>query len=173
MVTEPNPASTVSMTRGGVPQTRTFTYSGTFFNSTANTENGTVSYTYDGAHHVLSRTDAIGSQTQYSYDSYGRLTEVQYYPASNGGNEDTSQRVTYYYDGNLPSGCAPLTTLSTQNATGRLTGAGFGGGMSDAYKDSYCYFYAYNQAGRVITQEMQVKSDQYHYNNVSFSASYQ
>ena len=31
-----------------------------------NPENGSVFYTYDGAHHVLSKTDAIGQQTQYS-----------------------------------------------------------------------------------------------------------
>jgi len=34
-----------------------------------------VTYTYDGAHHVLSRTDAKGQRATYSYDSYGRLTQ--------------------------------------------------------------------------------------------------
>lgn len=31
----------------------------------------------DGAHHVLSRTDAKGQVTGYSYDAYGRLTALE------------------------------------------------------------------------------------------------
>jgi YD repeat-containing protein len=82
LVTEPNPAggnfstsytytpvnqlATVSMARGGVTQTRTFTYNGWDLVSATNPENGTVTYTYDGAHHVTSRTDALGQLTQYT-----------------------------------------------------------------------------------------------------------
>jgi YD repeat-containing protein len=111
LVTEPNPAggtfatnytytpanrlTGVSMTRGNVTQTRTFVYSGRDLVSATNPENGTVTYTFDGAHHVLSRTDAVGNQTQYTYDSYGRLTEAQYFPQSMSGREDVTQRVTY------------------------------------------------------------------------------
>ena len=56
---------------------------------------------------MTSRTDALGSQTQYTYDSYGRLSETQYYPYDFDG-EDVSQRVGYGYD-------------SGQNGLGRLT----------------------------------------------------
>jgi YD repeat-containing protein len=79
LVTEPNPAggtfttnytytpvnqlTGISMTRGTVTQTRTYLYSGLDLVSSTNPENGTVTYTYDNAHHVLSRTDAIGSST--------------------------------------------------------------------------------------------------------------
>jgi YD repeat-containing protein len=43
-----------------------------------NPENGTVTYTYDNAHRALTRTDALSQQTQYVYDSYGRLTNVKH-----------------------------------------------------------------------------------------------
>jgi len=69
------------MTRGSVAQTRTFLYNGSDLTSATNPEDGAVTYAYDASHHVTSRTDALGSQTQYSYDSYGRISEVQYYPA--------------------------------------------------------------------------------------------
>jgi YD repeat-containing protein len=80
-----------------------------------NPENGTVTYAYDQSHHVTSRTDVIGSQTQYTYDSYARLTEVQYFPASDGGSEDTTQRATYDYDGNYP-----CTLSAGQHLTARI-----------------------------------------------------
>src|SRR6266498_1636003 len=60
--------NTVTMPRGGVTQTRTFVYTGNDLTSATNPENGTVTYQYDGAHRVTSRTDAKGQQTQYSYD---------------------------------------------------------------------------------------------------------
>ena len=71
--------------------------------SATNPENGTVTYVYDSSHHVTSRTDAIGQKTVYTYDSYGRLSQVQYFDPSN--NEYTNQRVTYYYDATYPSSC--------------------------------------------------------------------
>lgn len=65
------------MVRDGVTQQRSFQWSGTNLASATNPENGTVSHTYDGAHHVLSRTDAKGQVTGYSYDAYGRLTALE------------------------------------------------------------------------------------------------
>jgi RHS repeat-associated protein len=118
----------------------------------------------------------LGQQTQYTYDAYARLSEVQYYPANLGGSEDTTQRVTYSYDGSYP--CAltagqPLTAPNSTYSAGRLSGVTFGGGVTDAYQDSYCYQYAYNQAGRVITQEMTVNAAQGRHNSIGFTASYQ
>jgi YD repeat-containing protein len=63
----------------GFTQTRTFTWSGTDLASETTPEAGTVQYQYDGAHHVTLRTDAAGQQTQYSYDAYGRLTQVSHW----------------------------------------------------------------------------------------------
>jgi YD repeat-containing protein len=99
------------MTRGSVTETRTFVYNGSDLTSATNPENGTVTYVYDNSHHVTSRTDALGSKTVYTYDSYGRLSEVQYYPRGN-NNEDTTQRVTYYYDGKFPAGIPVLSSHS-------------------------------------------------------------
>jgi YD repeat-containing protein len=55
-------------------QTRASGYTNLDMTSATNPENGTVTYTYDGAHHVLSKADAMGQQTAYSWDMYGRLT---------------------------------------------------------------------------------------------------
>jgi RHS repeat-associated protein len=113
-------------------------YTGADMTSVTNPENGTVTYTYDATHHVTSRTDAKGQQTQYTYDGYGRVTEVQYYPQQ--GWEDMNQRVNYTYD-------------QGQYGMGRLTGVQFGG--NDYWHSmTFSYAYSYNQAGRVITQGM-------------------
>jgi YD repeat-containing protein len=178
LVTEPNPAgganftttyaynsvdqlTTVTMPRSTGTQTRSFTYSGSDMLTATNPENGTVTYTYDNSHHVVTRTDAIGYKTQYSYDSYGRKSMSQYFDLSN--NEYMNQRVTYSYD----AGGAPA------HSVGRLTGIAFGGGVTDAYHDSYSYAYQYNAAGRVTTQSMGVGAGFGYYNAINFTATYQ
>jgi len=199
VVTEPNPAggafatnytytlanqlTTVSMTRGNVTQTRTFLYGGSDLISATNPENGTVTYTYDGAHHVTSRTDALGEQTQYSYDFYGRLSEAQYYPCSV-CDETTADRVTYYYDGTVPAnlgngygqwGGSPPPAL--QNTIGRLSAVTFNGGINDEFNDSYYYLYSYTPPGRVGAQMMGVQAQPVHQLSaatwLTFSAAYQ
>jgi len=80
-------------------QTRTFNYTGTDLTSTTNPENGTVTYQYDGSHHVTKKTDAYGQETRYSYDAYGRLTQVQHWSGSP-LSERTDERIDYYYDTN-------------------------------------------------------------------------
>jgi YD repeat-containing protein len=77
----------VSMPRSNGAQTRTFVWLGMDLASATNPENGTVTYQYDGAHHVTQRTDQKNQHTSYSYDAYGRLTAVL------GGLE-----FHYYYD---------------------------------------------------------------------------
>jgi len=86
----------VQLVRDGYTQPRTFQWSGTDLVSATNPENGTVTYTYDGAHHVLSRTDAKGQGTGYSYDAYGRLTAVAHYPQGFANPADPGQQVNYY-----------------------------------------------------------------------------
>jgi len=62
-------------------QTRTFNYTtgtnvGALLLSATNPENGTVTYTYGGNGLIATKTDAKNQQTQYSYDSYNRLTRI-------------------------------------------------------------------------------------------------
>ena len=38
-----------------------------------------MTYEYDGGHRVTKRTDAKGQETRYTYDAYGRLTQMQHW----------------------------------------------------------------------------------------------
>src|SRR5438128_8609134 len=82
---------------------RHFVYSGTDLTSATNPENGTVTYQYDSDHHVTKRTDAKGQETRYTYDTYGRLTQVQHW-AGTPLVEMDMQRVNYSYDSNPLNG---------------------------------------------------------------------
>jgi YD repeat-containing protein len=59
-----NQLVTVTMPRATGTQTRSFQWTGSDMTSATNPENGTVTYTYDAAHRVLSRTDAKGQKTK-------------------------------------------------------------------------------------------------------------
>ncbi len=136
-----------SQTASGT-QTRSFTYSGLDRTSETNPENGTVNYTYDSAHHVLTKTDAIGQQTHYSYDGYGRLTAQYFYPLVSGvPTLDTNQTVLYYYDTN------PHEPSFTTNSTGRLAAV--------QMNTSQWYEYNYSVPGRVTNQRLQVAGHDY------------
>src|ERR1039458_6224926 len=132
------------MPRSSGTQTRTFVYTGADMNSVTNPENGTVTYTYDVTHHVTTRTDARGQQTQYDYDAYGRVTEVRHgYLWGGTFIEYSNQRADYTYD-------------QGQNGLGRLTSVQFGrnDGLGFAPANPFTYSYVYNQAGRVMTQNL-------------------
>jgi RHS repeat-associated protein len=137
----------VSMPRSNGTQTRTFVYTGVDLMSATNPENGTVTYQYDASHHVTKRTDAKGQETRYTYDAYGRLTEVQHWATPCFGcsfQELPKQRVDYSYDIN------PLNASYSQNAWGRLAAVQF----LDENLQPMSYMYSYNQAGRVAAQRM-------------------
>ena len=154
LVTEPNPAGganfttsytysplnqlvSVSMPRNGTTQTRTFTYNGQDLTSAANPENGTVSFTYDAAHRVLTRTDAKNQQTLYTYNSLGQVTQVTHGTLSGGTfTPDTTSGVTYSYD-----------------TYGRTSQVAFGAADLN-FARSFTYNYTYNQANRILTQTM-------------------
>jgi len=80
---------------GTFTQHRTFQYAGGLYPggyssigpemvSETNPETGTITYAYDANHRMITRTDAKGQQRQYSYDAYGRVTQVRHYVWSNG-----------------------------------------------------------------------------------------
>jgi len=79
-----------------------------------------TAYTYDGAHHVLSRTDEKGQGTGYSYDAYGRLTAAAHYPQGFANPADPGQQVNYYYDTN------PYGDPIANSTWGRLAAVAFG-----------------------------------------------
>jgi YD repeat-containing protein len=100
-----------------------------------------VTYQYDAAHHMTSKTNNLGQTLLYSYDQYGRLTSKQY-PA------DPRQNATYYYDTN------PLDSSGySQNIWGRLAAVSF---ASEINGQSLAYMYSYSQAGRVAGKRLQV-----------------
>jgi YD repeat-containing protein len=145
-------------------QTRTFVWTPNGdLQSATNPENGTVTYSYTIAHRLTTRTDAKGQQTQYSYDGYGRLSQVKHFLSN--GKEDPNQRWTYYYDGNTTD-----ATFTAQNGWGRLTEVAFG---SDGVLAGN-YLYSYNTAGRVTTQRFQVPmpANQNPWPNFNFDATY-
>jgi RHS repeat-associated protein len=147
-----NQLSSVTMPRSNGTQTRTFTYSGTDMVSATNPENGTVAYTYDGAHHVLTKTDARGQQIHYSYDTYGRLTDVDHYALVNGQlTEQVAQRVRYYYDSNT------LDPGFSNNVAGRLAVVEMHDWANLGRR--FYYEYDYESTGRVHTQRLKVVGD--------------
>jgi RHS repeat-associated protein len=177
-VTEPNPANPtgstfvtnytydvmnhltqVSMTRPTGSQTRTFNYYSSTnvvnanLQSATNPENGTVSYTYNSYNKVATKTDAKGQQVVYTYDTYGRLTEVQRYPQGIASGEDVCQQEDYSYDTN------PYDSTYSQYATGRLTavlyylGTGSPGNGScpgTTFIDMYSYSVPGEKTGKLL-----------------------
>ena len=73
---------------------------------------------YDGAHHVLTRTDAKQHVTGYTLDAYGRLTSVAHYAQGLSNSADPNLQVNYYYD----SYSDPIAT----NTRGRLAAVTLG-----------------------------------------------
>jgi len=132
----------VSMPRSSGTQTRTFNYGtppGNLLQSATNPENGTVSYTYNSYNKIATKADAKGQQTQYSYDSYQRLTQVRHYIS---GSEDTCQRVDYYYDSDFGTGFS-------SNVSGRLAPVQYKNvtttpGICDT---TFTEMYSYNSGG--------------------------
>jgi len=166
-VIEPNPAGganlvttyaynganqllTVTMPRSTGTQVRSFTWSGTDMTSATNPENGTTTYTYDNAHHVLTRTDAKGQQTRYAYDSYGRMTSTQHYV---GGAQQFTQSVWYQYDNAFDH---PNSNFRGQFLAGRLSSVLFTDEYANGVAQSrtFRYVYSYNPAGRTTVQRL-------------------
>jgi RHS repeat-associated protein len=152
----------VSMPRGTVTQTRTFTYDGSSQRllSSTNPENGTVSYGYkkkvpdgyggytlvfDGLLHT--RTDAKGQKVEYDYDLYGRVFRIRRFPTAQ-GVEDPCQGTIFYYDMN-PYGYDP-----SHNTWGRVAVAEWGGTVcaGGLFRESYTY----NRAGQKTGKTLQV-----------------
>jgi hypothetical protein len=163
-----NHLTQVSMPRGTTTQMRTFNYKtgttvGPFLLSATNPENGTVTYTYSG-NLLRTKTDAKGQELYYLYDTYNRLSSINWSSTPNG--TQTVLR-TLYYDTN------PLdTTGFTQNAAGRLAAVqypamtpvtGMGSETSVQFTDMYSYVApATNGAGLPSAKRLQVAEPVYY-----------
>ena len=135
-----NHLTQVRMTRNGTMQIRAFTYDSATGRLTQTTtpEAGTVQYSYNDDGTLHSKTDALGQQTQYTYDFLARVSQVSYLP--NGQPEDICRRVTYQYDG-YPNGVPAAFFASSQNSIGRLTGMYWSSDPSCAYQFQEQYAY--------------------------------
>ena len=124
----------VSMTRSSTTQTRTFTYDPTTWrlSSQQQPESGTTSYTYNADGTVATKTDSKGQVTQWNYDTYQRVTSVQFFPTP--GNEDTCQGWNLTYDVNPPN-----PPIQSTNALGRLTFFQWRGSCTEGAGSQYSY----------------------------------
>jgi YD repeat-containing protein len=154
----------VAMTRSGVPQPRSFSYTGNNLTSTINPENGTVSYTDvssgNGIGKVAQRTDAKGQVVAYTYDLYSRLSEVQRYPSGISGGEDTCQREVYYYDGATPSSSSTVTSslghLSAMQYWGGYNPTTSGFPTTGTCDTTYTEAYTYSSSSAPISKQLTV-----------------
>jgi YD repeat-containing protein len=151
-----NNLNTVTMTRGTVTQTRTFNYNGSQLVNATNPENGTVTYTYNSYEKVATKVDNSGQTTQYAYDTYARLVQVQHLPAGS-NSPDPCQTVNYSYDGNPYDGTySGYYTLGRLAAVQYYGGHNFGGSGSSACATTFTEMYNYSQGGETGGKRLQV-----------------
>ena len=131
--------------------------------STISPDSGGVAKTYDAAGNVLTSTDARGKTTKYSYDALNRIAKTAFadgsaatYGYDQGVNgighltsmTDTTGTTAWAYEihglvtaKTQTNGAVKLTTLSTYDAFGRLTGL--------TYPSGAAFGYGYNANGQI------------------------
>ena len=107
--------------------------------SATNPESGAITYAYDAAGNVKSRSMSDRSVAM-KYDLLHRLVRKTYTDATN------TPEVTYCYDGNTAGACASAPTGTGKNLTGRLTMVN-----SSAARVKYGQ---YDALGRVTSHEL-------------------
>ena len=161
----------VSMPRPSGAQTRSFDYGtppGGQLLSATNPENGTVTYTYNSDKTLATKTDAKNQQTQYSYDSYKRVTQIRRGTYSGTFTEDTCQREDYSYDTN------PYDGSFSAYATGKLTAVQYKGGWSGGNiggtatcTTTFTEMYSYVQAGAIYKKRLRITRPLTQYTNTN------
>jgi RHS repeat-associated protein len=118
----------VTMTRGAVTQTRSFSYDARMrLVSETHPETGTKSYGYDDLNRLTAKTDAKNQQVKSIYDNYHRVVRMERYPVANGA-EDLAQRTTFTYD-----------TGTGTNLMGRVSEIVYGDPASSPVKERFSY----------------------------------
>ena len=146
-----------------VTQTRTWTYDPNtqLLTQTTTPEAGTTAYSYNANASMATNTDAKGQQIQYSYDPYGRVTQIARGKLANGQfTEDTTQRTTLTYDG---------TNFSfSSNTAGRVSLVNYAG----PHGLQFAEMYSYHVAGAVTAKRLSASGPRSAQNTANFDAGY-
>ncbi|MDB5678962.1 hypothetical protein [Sphingomonas bacterium] len=121
---------------------------------TTYTAASTVAYTYNGLGEVLTKVEANGDTTGYTYDATGRLTLETGQSFTDYLGSTVTPRTAYAYDGlnNLTAARVQIDASGT-NANDRITTYTYGAGgrlatMTDAA--GFTHSYGYDVAGRTV-----------------------
>jgi RHS repeat-associated protein len=110
--------TSVTMTRNGTTQTRTFTYDANMYPASVTMpETGTTTYEYRRWGQLYRKTDARGRQVTYGMDVYGRPVYKWY---SQTGSTDTSVATSWTYDVN-ENGMSRLASVTNSGVTESYT----------------------------------------------------
>jgi RHS repeat-associated protein len=124
-------------------QARTFDYSSlSRLISANNPESGTVIYNYDAGGNLLSKTDALGITSVYSYDALSRNTTVDY------SNTTVNPDITRFYDNPAPNAYG----------RGRYWYDWKGGDYTAGSEVEHRAVDAYDALGRPLTQRQMFKT---------------
>jgi RHS repeat-associated protein len=146
-----NQLSTVTMTRDGVTQVRTFTYGPNGqIASTTFPENGTTTYTYGAYGLLIQKQDAKGQKITYEYDNKRRLTVVKKDRLVGGIMMEEPSRVTYYYDSN------PFDPSMSVYTTNRVAAVQYQTGPTTATQvGTIVESYQYDRPGAIMRKRME------------------
>jgi RHS repeat-associated protein len=146
-----------------VTQTRSWVYNPKTLLLTSKTtpESGTVTFTYNSDGTLATATDAKNQRRVYTYDSYGRITQIARGTVSNGTfTENTSQRTTYQYEG---------TNGGYSSATaGRVSQITYSG----PHGLSFVEWYNYMKAGAVTNKRLTMTGTPFGSSSINMDAVY-
>ncbi|WP_158266337.1 HNH endonuclease [Allosphingosinicella deserti] len=109
-----------------------------------------IRYTYNALGQVLTKREATGDQTSYTYDNAGRLEKEQRAKFRDQTNNEVTPTTTYKYDG-LNNLLRTTEGMSAERVTTYVYGAGGRlASMTNAAGDTFSY--AYDRAGNVLRE---------------------
>jgi len=136
---------------------------------------GTVGYSYDSNGNVITRTDARGVKTTYSYDALNRVASNSYSdgvtpsscyqydsPITSASDSNPKTRLTLEWtqpgtcsssstaQTSVPSAAIASTAILSHDAMGRITAEQQGTCPSGACSTAYWFAYSYNLAGDLM-----------------------
>lgn len=133
----------------GTVQTRSFVYDSLKrLTSTANPENGTITYQYDPNGNLAQKMDARPVTTHFTYDALNRPVTKSYNP----NTTLATPSVNYYYDGQGLPNNAP--SFNRGSATGRLVAVTYSGTSAGSY-------YGYDPLGQTVLSVQQTDLNNY------------